>query len=367
MKIKRVFLSLMMATMLLAGCNKQQSNPVGEPEIQKPTPAQTVTQEATTEVPTEPPTKAPSVVEGMERSPLTGLWVTPEAAGRRPFAVMINNVKEAIPQSGIARTEVLYETYVEGNITRLLMVTQDYDGLEKIGPIRSCREFYIFFAKEYEAAYVHFGRSILAIEQLAKPESNSMDGNYNEYATFRSTDRVAPHNAYSTTAGILGGMAKKGISVELPKDFTQPLKFNVFDDEEINIEGGRACTTFKPGFSYNKPELVYNEEDGLYYRYQFGEKHVDMETGEQLTFKNILVKYVDSHLFDNYTPVLNLEGSGSGLFITNGQAIDVTWKKDDKLGATTYYYPNGEEIVLNQGRVMVCVIHNTDRDSVEIQ
>lgn len=366
MKMKKILMTLLTATVIMAGCSKNESNtsPVGQTDATVPP---VVTIEATTEAPTEAPTKAPSVMEGMERSPLTGLWVTPEVAARRPFAVMINNVKEAIPQSGIARAEVLYETYVEGNITRLLMLTQNYDGLEKIGPIRSCREFYIFFAKEYEATYVHFGRSILAVEQLAKPESNSMDGNYGEYATFRSTDRVAPHNAYSTTKGILGGMEKKNISVNLPDGFKAPVLFNVYDDEEINLEGGVPCTTFRPGFSYNKPELIYNEADGLYYRNQFGAKHVDMETGEQLAFKNILVKYVDSHLFDNYTPVLNLEGSGTGLYITNGKAVEVNWKKDDKLGATTYYYADGSEVVMNQGKVMICVIHNADKESVEIK
>lgn len=365
MKLKKAVLIMMGAALLLAGCKKETaSNPIGDTQEVVTT---TAPEEITIQEETEPQTKGPSVVEGMARSPLTGLWVTPEVAQRRPFAVMINNVKEAIPQSGIARAEVLYEAYVEGNITRLLMITQDYDGLEKIGPIRSCREFYIFFAKEYEATYVHFGRSILAVEQLAKAESNSMDGNYGEYATFRSTDRVAPHNAYTTTQSILDGMAKKDISEELPEDFVQPLNFNVYDDEEINIEGGQACTVFRPGYTYNNPEFIYNEEDGLYYRNQFGAAHVDMETGEQLSFKNILVKYVDSHLFDNYTPVLTLEGTGSGIFITNGQAVEVTWEKDEQLGETKYYYANGEEVVLNQGRVMVCVLPNSSKDAAEIQ
>lgn len=243
----------------------------------------------------------------MSRSPLTGEWVAPTVAARRPFAVMLNNIKDAIPQSGISRTEVLYEAYVEGNTTRLMMINQNYD----------------------------------------------------EYASYRTTDCVTPHNAFTTTENILAGMARKGISENLPAGFTQPLAFNQDDASQIVIEGGHPCTLFKPGFTYNKPELRYNAEDGLYYRYQFGETHIDLETGTQLAFKNIIVKYVDGYLFDNYTPVLTLEGSGAGLFISNGVAADVTWKKDSLYGQTKYYYPNGKE--------MVFVISNDDRKNVVVQ
>lgn len=362
MKIKTILLPLLAGAVILSGCSKQ-SNPTGDVPTEIKTEAVTETQ-----APTEEPTQeGPSVVEGMERSPLTGEWVEPEVAQRRPFAVMINNVKEAIPQSGIARAEVLYEAYVEGNITRLMMITQNYDGLEKIGPVRSCREYYVYFAKEYEAAYVHFGKSILAAELLSKPVSNSMDGNDGWCSFYRSTDRKAPHNAYTTTEGILGSMDKKKISVDLPADFKQPLAFNEYDDKQIELEKGTECTSFKPGYTYNKPEFKYNKEDGLYYRYQFDSEHVDMETGEQLAFKNILVKYVDSHLFDNYTPVLNLEGKGEGLYITNGRAVEVTWEKSSEFGATKYYYADGSEVVLNQGKVMVCVIPNGSKSGVEVK
>lgn len=365
MKMKKMFLMLFAAAVLMTGCQKNKSNPVGEVPTQEAT-LQQPTAEPTQASTEEPTQKGPTVVDGMERSPLTGEWVMPEVAQRRPMAVMINNVKEAIPQSGIARSEVLYEAYVEGNITRLMMITQDYDDLDKIGPVRSCREFYIFFAKEYEAAYIHFGFSPIAAEQLAKAESNALDGNSGWCDFFRSTDRKAPHNAYTTTDGILKSMDKKKISVQLPSDFNQPLLFNQYDDEVIVPQGGQNCTTFLPGYSYNKPEFRYNEQDGLYYRYQFGEAHVDMETKEQLAFTNILVKYVDSHMFDK-TPVLHLEGEGQGLFITSGRAVEVTWKKDTEYGATRYYYANGEEIVLNPGRVMVCVIQNNNKDGVEVK
>ena len=56
----------------------------------------------------------------MVKSYLTGLDV-PESEGRvRPVAVMLNNIKQGCPQSGIANAGVVYEAPVEGDITRLI-------------------------------------------------------------------------------------------------------------------------------------------------------------------------------------------------------------------------------------------------------
>ena len=137
---------------LLAGCKKTDT----EAEA---TPAPTVTQEAQAqETPTpevleaqtpEPTPEGPP--EGYVTSYLTGEYV-PEAIGRRrPVAVMINNVQAACPQAGIANAGVMYEAPVEGGITRMMAIFEDYDNLEKIGPVRSCRDYYIFYASGFDA------------------------------------------------------------------------------------------------------------------------------------------------------------------------------------------------------------------------
>ena len=78
--------------------------------------------------------------EGKVQSDLTGEWVDPAVNEQRPVAVMINNIGEAMPQSGIGQADVIYEMIVEGGITRLMAVFSDYSGLEKIGPVRSARQ-----------------------------------------------------------------------------------------------------------------------------------------------------------------------------------------------------------------------------------
>lgn len=73
---------------------------------------------------------------------------------------MLNNLKPACPQAGIANAGVVYEAPVEGGITRLMGVFEDYDNLEKIGSVRSCRDYYIFYASGFDAIYTHYGQSL---------------------------------------------------------------------------------------------------------------------------------------------------------------------------------------------------------------
>ncbi|MGN0161602.1 MAG: DUF3048 domain-containing protein [Lachnospiraceae bacterium] len=355
---------LMALTLCLSGCKKNNDNPVGSTEA---TIAIVETQAETTSE-ANPAEEQPVLEkEGMVRSILTGEWVDAEVGSRRPLAIMINNIEDADPQSGIDRAEVIYEAYVESSITRLMMVLQDYDDMDKIGPVRSCREFYVYFAKEFDAIYIHFGFSPLAAALLDSPEVEHLDGMKGWCSFYRTTDRVAPHNAYTTTKGILGSIESKGWETTLSDDFDQPLKFTQYDVKQIELENGENCTVFRPGFTRNKPVFTYNESDGLYYREQYGHPHVDMESGTQLAFKNILVKFVTGTKYENGTPILDLCGKGPAYYITNGKLIQVQWEKESDFAPNKFYYMDGTEVELNQGKTFINIITMDDLDDVSYE
>ena len=107
MKKKRLAGICMAAVVLLAGCGTNTNEKVTNKT--EPTTAKE-TQETTT--------VAPLVIgdnqgtetnshEGMIKSKLTGEWVDPENGNRRPIAVMLNNIKEAIPQSSIEAADII--------------------------------------------------------------------------------------------------------------------------------------------------------------------------------------------------------------------------------------------------------------------
>ena len=68
---------------------------------------------------------------------------------------MIDNHLDALPQAGLNKAYIVYEMIVEGGETRLMALFKDRD-LEKIGPIRSSRHYFLDYALENDAIYVHF-------------------------------------------------------------------------------------------------------------------------------------------------------------------------------------------------------------------
>ena len=76
----------------------------------------------------------------------------------RPIAVMIDNHKGAMPQAGLNDAYMVYEIIVEGGETRLMALFKGAN-LDKIGPVRSSRHYFLDYALENDAIYVHFGWS----------------------------------------------------------------------------------------------------------------------------------------------------------------------------------------------------------------
>ena len=92
--------------------------------------------------------------------------------------------------------------------------------------------------------------------------------------------------------------------------------------------------------------ILYNEKDGLYYRYEFGDKQVDGATGKQLAVKNIILQNCASSLKDskNGTLDINYQSGGTGKYITNGKAIDITWSRASASAKTQYFDENGKAV-----------------------
>lgn len=302
--------------------------------------------------------------EGQARSMLTGEWVDEDTARSVPVAVMYSNIYDAMPQSSISYADVVFESLVEGGITRLCCLFENQTQLEKIGPVRSCRTYYLMFAKEFEANYVHFGYSEYAEKYLKQSKFHSLDGMV--YCNFyRTDDRVAPHNAYTSWDGIMESVKEKGYPTVYTSDYTSPFTFNTDDNKDIVIQNGQDCSAFYVGYPYNKPWFEYDNQTKTYKRFQFEAPQIDELNGQQLAYKNILVKYVEPQYYDNGTPNYKVSGTGKGLYITDGKAVEVTWvKRSETEGATRYYYSNGEEVILNQGKTYICHIESTQEVNI---
>ncbi len=333
----------------------------------------------------------PAAAEDTVTSILTGKQVSASIGRKRPIALMFNNIEAAVPQYGISHADVKVEAEVEGLITRIMGVLEDYENISRIGSVRSARNYYYYFAREFNAIYCHFGEAAYCTPLLKLNSTIELDGEseYGDIVYYRSDDRVSPHNAFTDYSHIQAGIDHVGIDRNLPDGYNEHFKFAA-DGESVNLENGIVANVVMPGYVYNHARFDYNAADGLYYRSQYHDVQVDGDTGEQLTTKNIILQYCDSAPFDDngYLWTDDVSG-GTGKYITNGRAIDITWKKEvPENGSefivnidtpnlsvpvhtgdfyTTHYYDmDGNEITMNQGQTWICLVRNNAAERVVI-
>lgn len=344
----------MTASLFMGGCGSKTDEVEPQPEQDE---------ELVTEFVEEGEDPEPGAIpEGMARSYLTGEWVDENVASNRPVGIMIENSKAAQPGYGTSQADVIYEFEAEGGISRMLALYSDFSGMDRWGNVRSAREYFCYTAIAWDAIYVHFGGAIEAYQKIFDLgimddiDLMSADNCY----SFRSSDKKAPHNAYTTSADIEKSIEGHGYSTKLDDSFDGYFRFNKYDDQEIELDGedAKVISAYQ---SDCKPYFVYNEDEGVYERFEFGSKHMDAYYDKQLAFKNVLIQItsVDAYYsdIDGHDRVdVGLVGTGKGYFATNGKAIEVTWKCDSEGGVTRFYDASGEEIRLNQGKTMVCVV-----------
>lgn len=349
-----------------AACGKEEQ----KQEEKTTQETETETTEEPTETETEPETEpepeqsAFSLKDGEMYSNLSGQPVSTSIGNRRPIAVAFSNIQTALPQTGISRADIIYEAQVEGGITRLLGIMENYDDLEKIGSVRSARPHYIHFANEYDAIYVHFGQCAYAREMINSGMVDNINGYFAQGNFYRTTDRVAPHNAYTSGAG-LNESIQKMYRTDHGEGY---VKHFIFADygTTVDLADGASANTVKPGYA-NNACFNYSPADNLYYRNEFDAPEVDDMNGQQLAVTNIIFQYCKwGYYDDNYRVNIDLTSGGSGKYITGGKAIDVTWSKGND-GITRYYDLSGKEITLNTGKTWVCIIFDSQTGRVVIE
>lgn len=283
----------------------------------------------------------------------------------RPIAVMIDNHSGAWPQAGLNQAYMVYEIIVEGGETRLMALFKGVD-LEKIGPVRSARHYFLDYAMENDAIYVHFGQSPQAESDIKKYSIHDINGIAEDGTTFwRVKDKSAPHNAVTSTQKLLESAKSKNYRTTS----TEGSVLNYVTDE-VNLEDGEVATTITiPHSDLQTVEYEYDEENKVYVRYARGEEQTDWDTDEPVTTKNIIITFCDNYTLSDKENKgrqgLKNIGTFDGYYITNGKSIKIQCIKNERDEKTVYQDMNGKEINVNDGNTFVNICP-TDAD-VEIE
>lgn len=276
----------------------------------------------------------------------------------RPIAVMIDNHKGAWPQAGLNQAYLVYEIIVEGGETRLMPVFKGTD-LAKIGPVRSSRHYFLDYALENDAIYVHYGWSPQAEYDIKALKVNNLNGITQSTTDFwRVKDKKAPHNAVTSTKNILKMSETKGYRTQS----SQKSILN-YKAEEVNLdEGIEATRVVIPYSKLHTVSYTYDQENKRYIRYARNTKQTDWDTKEDIVTKNIIITFAKNYTLNDTENKdrqgLNNIGDLKGYYITNGKAIEIVCSKSSRTAKTVYKDLQGNEIKVNDGNtfIQICPI-----------
>lgn len=354
-KRRTALILLALLCLLLPGCGFLYQEETPAPVPSQPT--QTNKPANFRPVPTATPTPAPTPTPRPEnQNLLTGEFgLTPEAIGKRPVAVMVNNIFDALPQYGISEADLIFELPVEAGITRLMAVYGDYTQVPQVCSVRSCRYYFPILAAGYDAYYVHWGQDeTIATEVLNRLDLDRMDGMADTYGLFyRDQDRAAEGYAYEHTGafngpGLMPALIANGVRTDLPVNKSGP--FFDFADTPKPPEGA-PCTRPQVNFSeayYSGFE--YNAQSDLYYKSHSGSDHRDQRTGQRLAFTNLFLLETEITQRDTVGRVNVDWKSGTGWYVSMGAACPIKWEKDDEYSNLVFYGENGARLRVNPGK-----------------
>lgn len=362
------------AVLLLAGCGDKEKLPdqvVEEVQVATPSPEEP-----------SPSPEGPDVigeretVDGKKQSYLTGEWKEESVVDRRPIAVMIPNNAPAMPQYGLSNASIIYEAPVEGRITRLMAVFEDFDDLDRIGPVRSSRDYFVYVAMGYEAIYCNWGLARPYVEELINRDtvqniSAGVAGIHNPadeaFGRVSRPGYAQEFTGYLMMDGLWKAAERLSYDWEYDDSYVPPFTFaaegtkaqeNYEEAEEASLiyPGGQEGN--KGGYGAYNPYFEYHKEDGLYYRYQDGKQQIDERNGEQLAVSNVVLQYCHGEVRDDHDYLaFGVHGEGDAIVFTGGKVIQGTWKRyDGDATPAKFYDEKGEEIIFNQGKTWICNI-----------
>lgn len=277
---------------------------------------------------------------------------------KRLTAVMIENHTDARPQSGLAGAAVVYEAPVEANFTRFMALYPLDAKVDKIGPVRSARLYYLDWLREFgKPMYMHVGGSPQALSEIG--EGGIFDINEFSYGWYfwRDSARYAPHNAYTSSKLFQAAWEKYG------GDETPTTSSWQYAD---GVACAKDCVD-QIKIIFSLPSYVvrwnYNTSTNQFDRYQTEGRHTDTG-GKSIFADTVIVQRVTSKVIDEVgRKDIETIGKGEAIIFANGIATKGVWTKSAIKNKTEWLTEDGTPIPLKPGKIWVEVVgQDSDAD-----
>ncbi len=291
------------------------------------------------------------------RRKIDGMMVPTKVWNQLPFAVMVENTPAARPQAGLGQASIVYETLAEGGVTRFLAIYPQAVKPKLLGPVRSARPYYVDWAKEYDALYLHAGGSQDALKEIGKLKMRSYDGLRSAMAKFYSRKCYGVHCLFTSAVQLDKLVKTKKLTTVNAKSSDGwtfkndiPLKNRPKHSKKISIDfNGRTYFV----------QWQYDRKTNRYKRWNGYAVAKDKNSGKQITAANVLVMRIPKEkvLDKKLRLEFKLIGRGDATLYRDGQAIALRWWKKDKNSRTIFYIKGTQrQVEFNRGTTWIEVV-----------
>lgn len=364
--MKRTFVICLIACLLLCACAKNPPE-----QTTAPTPTETTAQTAATTATTEPATETTAATETTEptaaeevvafRNPLNGAPLK-DPYHMRPYAVVINNIRAAQPLCSVSEADIVFEVLAEGGITRWLAIFDDVAGIDHIGSVRSARPYLVDIAHSFDAIFVHHGGSKDGYEEIKTLDIDHIDPlSGDSDAFYRDQERLdagygLEHTSFTDGDLVLSAVADSGYEI-LRED---AIDYGFTFAKEGSTENGEPAEILSAVFgSYGKStRFVLHKRTGTYVPQQYGDYIYDGNSGDALTYRNVLLITAETYTYDHGDGVrtnITLLGEGTGYFACNGKVVPIKWSRSAEGEPFVFTHLDGTPITLGVGRTYIAV------------
>lgn len=308
------------------------------------------------------PNAAPVAALPGGTNPFTGLPLDSAKLNRRPVFIKVANTAEVRPQSGLSNADVVFEHLTEGDITRFAALYLGNDA-SKVGSVRSCRLIDVELPAIFDAGLVCSGTSPgvkpIIRDSIAHKDNRTMISDFGPYEClspcstlpmFRSSETVAPHNLFASTAGARKELDSRGKNT--------PSGFRSWSfDAAVPTTGIAANQVSIP---YRSGTVGWSYANGAYTRSLFGAVQTDRASGKAIAVSNVIIMYVN-HVFTDIVEdatgaksiQIQLWNQGPVTIVRDGKAIDGQWQRHAAQNSLVFVDLSGNHIPLKPGNSWV--------------
>lgn len=277
-----------------------------------------------------------------------------ELIDRPAVAVKIENSPAAYPLSGLDEAEIVYEEQVEGGLTRFLAIYHCTDSAQA-GPIRSSREIDPTIMSPYTRILAAAGGNPGVLANLEEFDITLIDEN----TAGDAMERVSRPGISSehTLYGDTKALRKLG-----QKRFKDPPADDIFEFGDAP-DGGKKTGSID--LNFGSSTMGFEWKEGGWFRTDGGEPLI-MESGDQLSFDNVIIEEHTVNLSTEFADVLgtpspviaDVTGRGDAYLFRDGRMYAGVWIRDSEDDAVRFETKGGDAFVLKAGNTMIELLPN---------